>query len=91
MNKVFFYVGANNTTGELEIEKIEALVAAHFNEFTAYEVIGYWRRKKERSLKIEVITDESAPAIARIAKELKEKLNQEAVGFEVVKTNFALV
>lgn len=91
MKKAFFYVGANNTTGALEVEKIEAIFASHFAEFTAYEVIGYWHRRKERSMKVEVITDESDPAIARIAKELKEKLNQESVGIEIVDTNFALV
>jgi len=87
MQKVYYYVGSNNTTKKLEIEKIEKIVAAHFEGFTASEVIGYWRGNKERSLKVEIITDINPAEIARIARELKAKLDQESIMVEIIDSN----
>ena len=91
MQKAFYYVGSNNETKQLEIEKIEEIVSAHFDGFTASEVIGYWKRSKERTLKIEIITSESAEKLAKICKELKIKLNQESVLLEIVESNCAFL
>lgn len=91
MQKAFYYVGSNNETKQLEIEKIEEIVSAHFDGFTASEVIGYWKRSKERTLKIEVITSESAEKLAKIGEELKIKLNQESVLLEIVESNCAFL
>lgn len=91
MQKVFYYVGSNNTTKELESSKIEAIVAGHFDGFTESEVTGYWKGNKERTLKIEVITDKTAGELARIAKELKKELNQESVLMEIIESNSAFI
>lgn len=91
MQKAFFYIGSSNTTKQLEIEKIEDIISNHFDGFTASEVIGYWKRSKERTLKVEVITSETPENLARIGRELKTKLEQESVLLEIVESNCAFL
>jgi hypothetical protein len=91
MQKVFYYIGHNNKTKELEVQKIEEIVSAHFDGFTTSEVVGYWKGAKERTLKIEVITDEKPSILARIGKELKTKLEQESVLMEIIESNCAFL
>ena len=91
MQKVYYYIGSNNTTKQLELEKIEAIVSAHFDGFTASEVVGYWKGSKEKTLKVEVITEESPAILAKIGKELKEKLEQESVLMEIINSNCAFL
>jgi len=91
MQKVYYYIGSNNKTKELETEAIEAIVSSHFEGFTASEVVGYWRGSKERTLKVEVITKETPTKLAKIGKELKVKLDQESVLMEIINSNCALL
>lgn len=84
-------MGHNNTTKELEINKIEKIISGHFEGFTASEVTGYWRGEKERTLKVEIVTEESDTALTKIAKELKEKLDQESVLMEIINSNIAFI
>ena len=91
MKKAFFYVGSNNETHTLEVEKITAVVSHHFSGFTAFEVIGYWKGSREKTLKIEVVTDESDAKLVRVGKELKEKLLQESVLLEITNSNIAFI
>lgn len=91
MKKAYFYIGSNNATKELETEKIEGIVSAHFDGFTASEVVGYWKGTKERTLKVEVVTEESDVLLARIGKELKTKLEQESVLLEIIESNCAFL
>ena len=91
MQKVYYYIGHNNKTKELEMEKIEEIVSSHFDGFTAFEVVGYWKGSKERTLKVEVITEESPSKLAKIGKEIKEKLEQEAVIMEIINSNCAFL
>jgi hypothetical protein len=91
MRKAYYYIGSNNETGELETAKIEAILSRHFDGFTAYEVVGYWKRHREKTLKVEAVTELPATKLAAIAKELRGELKQEAIGLEIVESNFALV
>jgi hypothetical protein len=91
MQKVFYYIGSNNKTKELEQSKIEAIVSAHFDGFTTSEVVGYWRGSKERTLKVEIITEETASELAKIGKDLKVKLEQESVLMEIIESNCAFL
>ncbi len=91
MKKAYFYVGHNNATKKLEKEKIYSTVAEHFDGFTASEVIGYWKGAKEKTLKVEVVTDESDAKLVQCAKSLRLKLAQEAVMLEIVESNVAFI
>jgi hypothetical protein len=91
MQKVFYYVGSNNKTGKLEIKKIEELLSQFFEGFTTYEVVGHWKGQRERTLKIEIVTDLPATKLVAVAKELKTALDQEAVLMEIIESNAAFV
>lgn len=91
MQKAFYYIGSNNVTHELEEEKILSIVGKYFDGFTAFEVVGYWKGSQEKTLKVEVITDESHAKLVKVGKELKEALTQESVLLEVVETNCAFI
>jgi hypothetical protein len=91
MKKVAYYIGSNNATHELEADKIEGIIASHFDGFTAFQVIGYWRGSKEKTLLIQAITEKTDSELAKIAKELKEKLSQESILMEIVESNSAFI
>lgn len=91
MQKAVYYIGANNETHELEVEKITEVISGTFDGFTASEVVGYWKGSKERSLRVEVVTDEEPAVLARVAKELAQQLNQESVMLELLTSNVVFV
>jgi len=91
MKKAFYTIGANNATHKLEINKIKSILSTHFDGFTAFEVIGYWKGQEERALKAEIITELPDSELARIGKELKTKLEQESILFEIINSNSAFI
>ena len=91
MQKVRFYVGSNNTTHELEREKIEGVLAQHYEGFSAFEIVGYWNGEREKSLMIEVISEEPATLHAKVAKKLCEVCEQDTVMLEVTEVNATFI
>ena len=47
--------------------------------FTLYEVVGFWEGVKERSYKIEVLTDLEFDVIAELCEQIRHVYNQDAV------------
>ena len=47
--------------------------------FTIYEVIGFWQGERERSYKIEVLTDLDSAYIVGVCEEIRHVYNQDAV------------
>ena len=47
---------------------IEQLVSVHFTEFSIYTQIGYWQGKREKSLCIEIVSDDSPEVALQISK-----------------------
>ena len=91
MKKVYYYIGSNNETHKLEKTKIEQILATHFEEFTAFEILDYWKGLKEKTLKIKAITELADSQLASIDKELKIKLKQENVLMDIVHSNCAFI
>ena len=91
MKKAYYYIGSNNETHTLEMGKIEKTIAQHFAGFTAFEVVGYWKGSKERTLKVEVITEKRDSELVKIGRELREKLQQESVLLEIMESNAAFI
>jgi len=92
MKKASIYIGANNTTKKVEIEKVKLLVGNLFEGYTIYEIIGYWHNIPEQSIKVEIIiADERELAVIRLCKELKRALNQEAIMVEIVETTAVFI
>jgi hypothetical protein len=91
MKKATYYIGANNITNLLEVEKIETVCNRFFEGYTALEVIGYWKGNRERTLRIEVVCDLTPVELTRVAKELAKELQQDAVMLEITESNTAFV
>jgi len=79
------YIGSNNETKELEIQKIKEITGAVFEGFTFYEATGYWRGAEEKTAILEIETDEE-DKVNHLIEKLKKELNQEAVAVEVLPT-----
>jgi len=91
MKKAYIYIGSNNATRELESEKAISIISDHFDGFSAYEIIGFWKGSKEKTLKIEIVIDNDTALIVKVCKELKTKLFQEAIMLEIVESNVAFI
>lgn len=91
MKKATLFIGSNNATHELETDKALAIVSEEFDGFTTSEIVGYWKGQRERTLKIEIVTEEADAVLVRLCKTLRVALEQEAVMLEVVDTNVLFV
>lgn len=91
MIKHYIYIGSNNDTKQLERDKAIEIINEYFEGFTAYEVVGFWKGQQEKTLKVEIISDEADTKIIRLCKELKTELKQEAILLEKVESNTAFI
>ena len=90
--KACLYVGQINETGVLERARAEALVAARFDSFSCALLEGYWRGRREQTLKIEVVITEAPVAVVLLlAGELARALGQESVLVEVLEVGATFV
>ena len=72
------YIGSNNTTKKLEAKKAIAIASKYFEGFTYQNASGFWKGLSEKTLIIEIETDNKKKVI-ELAEELKEALFQEAI------------
>lgn len=76
------YIGSNNHTKEVEIDKIIAVASKYHTEFTLQRnVIGYWKGQPEHTV-ILLISDDYQKIMYTLG-ELKEVLQQEAIGYQI--------
>ena len=72
------YIGSNNTTKRLEAKKAISIASKYFEGFTCQNANGFWKGLSEKTLIIEIETD-NKKKIIELAEELKETLFQEAI------------
>jgi len=74
------YIGSNNITGKVEKSKAVKIIANNHKGFTILpEAEGYWNGKPEKTLLIEIETEDRAGLMDTI-KTLAKELHQEAIG-----------
>ena len=74
------YIGANNQTGEVEVDKAIEIVGRFFAGFTVQESIGIWHGKREKSIVVTVVANEhSWSDIDNCVRSLTEELHQDFV------------
>lgn len=79
------FIGANNTTKQVELNKIKQVLSKYHEGFTINTAqIGYWLGTEEPSVSV-LIHDDLHKIISTI-KELKEVLHQDAIAYHVVET-----
>jgi hypothetical protein len=83
MQDIKIYIGANNNTGIVEIDKINAVMkAAGFDGYTIIPSMGYWMGSSEQSIILEVSGNEKQ-IIRALIPTLKSELDQQAIGYTV--------
>jgi hypothetical protein len=77
------YVGANNKTGKVEVQRLQAILDKNHAGYTLnFSVKGVWKSKHEASV-IVTIADEHQKVLDTVTR-LKRELKQEAIGLQVV-------
>ena len=83
MQKFSLFIGSNNTTHELEIDTIKAILSRfQVNAYTLQEATGYWNGSPEKNAIVSIITEPAstiALSIPYLAGELARILEQDAV------------
>lgn len=75
------YIGSNNETRELELEKIKEIVTRYYEGFTIILATGYWKSNEEKTAIVEISTNSWNGAIVS---SLRNELRQEAIGIQVL-------
>lgn len=76
------FIGSDNKTKKLEVDKIISIVNANHKAFTLdYPVIGYWRGEAEETAVL-YLSDERQKVMNTL-NELKEVLDQEAIAYQI--------
>jgi len=78
-------------TEDKNTESLEKLLNKYYEGFTLVKATGFWRLQKENSLIIEIITDDAEAIINKLAKDVKELNQQEAVLIQKIQNNQWLV
>lgn len=92
LEKYNLYIGSNNQTKEFELSKIESITSRYFESFTITMSIGYWNESKENTAIVTIATPiEERPTVYKLAKHLKDILNQESIMIEITNPNFNFI
>lgn len=91
MKKATYTIGSDNKTGELRRDAIEAKFSEHFLGFTSWETNGNWEGVGERSLRIEVHTNEPILVIEGVARIVCKQFGQQAVMLEITASDVQFI
>ena len=81
METYTLYVGSNNETHELEMDRIREIAARRHDGLTLYTATGYWLGTPEATAVL-IIHDDPAKIRATI-EDLRIELHQDAIGYQV--------
>lgn len=84
MQTFTIYVGSNNDTKQLELDRINAIASGNHDGFTLYTATGHWLGTEEATAVL-IIHDDPAKIMATI-NTLKKELHQDAIAFQEVPT-----
>ena len=77
------YIGSNNDTKELELDKIKQIVSRYYDGFTIILATGYWKGAEEKTAIVEISTDSFADSLnGALIAILRKELKQEAIGVQ---------
>ena len=78
------YIGSNNTTRQLELDRIKAITGRNHEGFTLFTATGAWLGTEEATAVL-IIHDDPARIMETI-NSLKRELNQDAIGYQIAPT-----
>lgn len=84
MNKTLeLYIGSNNKTHRVELDKLEATLAKYHTGFTIKRgIVGYWEGAREES--VTVLISDDFELIKSTMQRLKQVLKQDAIAYHEV-------
>ena len=77
------YIGANNQTRKVEIDKIQKILNGEYDGYTIANVLGYWQGKPEKSVSV-LLTDRKPSHLLGVIGKLKTALDQDAIAYHQV-------
>jgi hypothetical protein len=80
MRTYTIYIGSNNETKRLELDRIREIVTRRHKGFTLYTATGYWLGSAEDTAVL--IIFDTWSSIIRTLSDLKIDLEQDAIGYQ---------
>ena len=77
------YIGANNQTKKVEIDKIQRILNGEYDGYTIARVSGYWHGQPEPSVSV-LLTDSKLKHLQAVIDTLKIALDQDAIAYQQV-------
>lgn len=74
------YIGSNNQTKELELEKIRGVLYRYYDGYTVEFATGCWKGQEENTAVVTVTSD--TPKLKHVINQLKKVLDQEAIAYQ---------
>ena len=84
MKTFTIYVGSNNDTKQLELDRINNIASGNHEGYTLYTATGHWLGTEEATAVL-IIHDQPAKIMATI-EALKAELKQDAIAFQEAPT-----
>ena len=91
MNTYQLHIGANNTTGIVEKDRIIQVLSSHYDGFTLQDTVGYWKGTPEYSCIATIANVTESDGIVKLARELAQVLEQDAVGVTAIPTGMDFI
>jgi hypothetical protein len=66
------YIGSDNTTGILELDKIRLILDSKLKAYTIIEALGVWNYAKENTAIVEIYGDFDISLVDTLKSELKQ-------------------
>lgn len=76
------YIGANNETGKLELDKLRATLDKWYKGYTIVHAVGAWEGQREPSVIVTIQPSHGYTVLVARMQELKRELKQEAIGVQ---------
>lgn len=73
------FIGANNTTGEVELDKLTAVLNKKMEGYTIAHSIGFWQGTPEKSVMVHIVGDQTENEIEELASDIRKELEQQCV------------
>ena len=95
MKKYIITIGANNTTKEVERNKIESILESHLVDGASLiDTVGYWQGEKEPSVRVEILPtrdNQGDDYFKSLCLDLRDRLEQQAIMLESVESNIDFI
>lgn len=88
MQKINFYIGANNTTKRVEKTKALNIMRSYYDGGSVMDIAGFWKHENEESIVVSIVCDVVDKVLmGKVCRELNQELDQQAIMVEVLESN----